>query len=229
MPDGKPSERRHVLDGDYDRRRAARSHQGSRGRSARSASTGSGPRWMRELLGGALDGHGRDRGEALPLRQRHARLLRRSRKWSTSRLPFDGEIARYTDFVRAARPIARSSEVLMPGEPERRTARRAHQVRNSLAGRYLGGDSEHVARSWRQRSHRAGHGLLRRVPSLRSAAKQSRTAERADCFVAPLLAMTAGMGRQRKDHNVANKVKDIWTSGKAVVNAWLAIPFRLLG
>ena len=28
----------------------------------------------------------------------------------------------------------------------------------------------------------------------------------------------------KKEGNVANKVKEIWKSGKAVVNAWLAIP-----
>ena len=28
----------------------------------------------------------------------------------------------------------------------------------------------------------------------------------------------------KKEENVANKVKEIWKSGKAVVNAWLATP-----
>src|SRR5216683_1653667 len=42
-----------------------------------------------------------------------------------------------------------------------------------------------------------------------------------DCFAA--LAMTTG-SKKGKEYKVANKVKEVWASGKAVVNAWLAIP-----
>src|SRR5882757_5122938 len=64
--------------------------------------------------------------------------------------------------------------------------------------------------------------------------EQSRTAKTLDCFVVEfivgstegrtrwLLAMTAIP--TGKEQRVANNVKKVWASGKAVVNAWLAIP-----
>jgi uncharacterized oxidoreductase len=43
---------------------------------------------------------------------------------------FDGEIARYTDFIRATRPIAGVDAVLIPGDPERKM--RADRTKNGV-------------------------------------------------------------------------------------------------
>jgi uncharacterized oxidoreductase len=43
---------------------------------------------------------------------------------------FDGEITRYTDFIRATKPIAGTESVLVPGDPERKT--RAERTRNGI-------------------------------------------------------------------------------------------------
>src|SRR5467141_1125210 len=45
-----------------------------------------------------------------------------------------------------------------------------------------------------------------------------------DCFVATLLAMTVCLGKKEGNTVATNNVKKVWASGKAVVNAWLAIP-----
>ena len=73
---------------------------------------------------------------------------------------FDGEISRYVDFIRATKPVAGVEAVLIPGDPERKM--RAERTKNGvpLAGRYLGGDSEHRPRGRRQRGeHPAGRQL----------------------------------------------------------------------
>ena len=43
---------------------------------------------------------------------------------------FDGEISRYTDFIRATKPIAGVDTVLIPGDPERKT--RAERTENGV-------------------------------------------------------------------------------------------------
>ena len=43
---------------------------------------------------------------------------------------FDGEISRYTDFIRATKPIAGVESVLIPGDPERKT--RAERTKNGV-------------------------------------------------------------------------------------------------
>jgi uncharacterized oxidoreductase len=43
---------------------------------------------------------------------------------------FDDEIARYTDFIRATKPIAGVDAVLIPGDPERKT--RADRTKNGV-------------------------------------------------------------------------------------------------
>ncbi len=70
---------------------------------------------------------------------------------------FDGEISRYADFIRATKPIAGRRSGADSGRSRAEDPRRAHQERHPLAGRHLGGDSEHRARGRRQRSqHPAG-------------------------------------------------------------------------
>jgi hydroxycarboxylate dehydrogenase B len=43
---------------------------------------------------------------------------------------FDGEITRYVDFIRATKPVAGVEQVLIPGDPERRT--RAERSKNGV-------------------------------------------------------------------------------------------------
>ena len=43
---------------------------------------------------------------------------------------FDCEISRYTDFIRATKPIGGVDSVLIPGDPERRT--RAERTKNGV-------------------------------------------------------------------------------------------------
>src|SRR4029078_1889528 len=43
---------------------------------------------------------------------------------------FDGEIARYTDFIRATKPISGRDQVLVPADPERRP--RAERTANGV-------------------------------------------------------------------------------------------------
>jgi uncharacterized oxidoreductase len=43
---------------------------------------------------------------------------------------FDGEIARYVDFIRETRPIFGVDQVLIPGDPERKT--RAERTKNGV-------------------------------------------------------------------------------------------------
>jgi uncharacterized oxidoreductase len=43
---------------------------------------------------------------------------------------FDGEIARYVDFIRATKPVAGVDSVLIPGDPERKM--RADRTRNGV-------------------------------------------------------------------------------------------------
>jgi len=43
---------------------------------------------------------------------------------------FDGEIARYVDFIRATKPVEGVDSVLIPGDPERKT--RAERTKNGI-------------------------------------------------------------------------------------------------
>src|SRR5215212_2387202 len=87
---------------------------------------GSGLAFICELLGGALTGTG-----ATAADRRFANGMLAfyvdPKVVDTSNY-FDGEIARYTDFIRATRPIAGVDAVLIPGDPERKM--RAERIKN---------------------------------------------------------------------------------------------------
>jgi uncharacterized oxidoreductase len=89
---------------------------------------GSGLAFICELLGGALTGTGATSG---------------GRQFANGMLSFfvdprvidtdgffDGEISRYTDFIRQTKPIAGVESVLVPGDPERKT--RAERTKNGV-------------------------------------------------------------------------------------------------
>ena len=89
---------------------------------------GSGLAIICELLGGALTGT----GATSPNRRFANGMLAfyvDPKVVDTSNF-FDGEISRYVEFIRATKPVAGVEEVLIPGDPERRT--RAERTRNGI-------------------------------------------------------------------------------------------------
>ena len=89
---------------------------------------GSGLAFICELLGGALTGTG-----ATAANRRFANGMLAfyidPRVVDVSNV-FDGEMTRYVDFIRATKPVAGVEQVLIPGDPERKT--RAERARNGV-------------------------------------------------------------------------------------------------
>jgi uncharacterized oxidoreductase len=89
---------------------------------------GSGLAFICELLGGALTGT----GATAPNRTFANGMLAfyvDPKVVDTTNF-FDGEIARYVDFIRATKPVAGVDAVLIPGDPERKT--RAERTKNGV-------------------------------------------------------------------------------------------------
>jgi hydroxycarboxylate dehydrogenase B len=89
---------------------------------------GSGLAFICELLGGALTGTG-----ATAANRRFANGMLAfyiDPKVVDTGSFFDGEIARYVDFIRATKPVVGVEQVLIPGDPERKT--RAERSRNGV-------------------------------------------------------------------------------------------------
>jgi uncharacterized oxidoreductase len=89
---------------------------------------GSGLAFICELLGGALTGT----GATAPDRRFANGMLAfyiDPKVVDTSNF-FDGEISRYTDFIRATKPVSGVDAVLIPGDPERKM--RADRTRNGV-------------------------------------------------------------------------------------------------
>lgn len=89
---------------------------------------GSGLAFMCELLGGALTGTGATSGGRRFANGMLAFYVD-PKVVDTSNL-FDGEVSRYVDFIRATKPMAGVDQVLIPGDPERKT--RAERTRNGI-------------------------------------------------------------------------------------------------
>src|SRR5215467_6313022 len=89
---------------------------------------GSGLAFICELLGGALTGT----GATAPDRRFANGMLAFyiDPKVVDPKNFFDGEIARYTDFIRATKPVSGVDAVLIPGDPERKM--RAERTRNGI-------------------------------------------------------------------------------------------------
>jgi len=89
---------------------------------------GSGLAFICELLGGALTGTG-----ATSANRRFANgmlAIYIDPKVVDPASFFDGEITRYTDFIRATKPVAGVDQVLVPGDPERKM--RAERTANGV-------------------------------------------------------------------------------------------------
>jgi len=89
---------------------------------------GSGLAFICELLGGALTGTG-----ATAANRRFANGMLAfyiDPKVVDTSSVFEGEMSRYVDFIRATKPVAGVEQVLIPGDPERRT--RAERSKNGV-------------------------------------------------------------------------------------------------
>ena len=126
--DGTLSEDPHIMYGPYTPDGPRDHTKGTGAIRAFGEHKGSGLAFICELLGGALTGT----GATAPDRRFANGMLAfyiDPKVVDTSNV-FDGEIARYVDFIRATRPISGVDRVLIPGDPERRT--RAERTKNGV-------------------------------------------------------------------------------------------------
>ena len=126
--DGTPSEDPHVLYGPFTPDGPRDHTKGTGAIRAFGDHKGSGLAVICELLGGALTGT----GATAPNRRFANGMLAFyvDPKVVDPANFFDGEIARYVDFIRETKPIAGTDSVLIPGDPERKT--RAERTRNGI-------------------------------------------------------------------------------------------------
>src|ERR1700737_3275903 len=126
--DGTLSEDPAVLYGPYDAEGPRDHTKGTGAIRAFGEHKGSGLAFICELLGGALTGTG-----ATSSGRRFANGMLAfyvdPKVIDTSNY-FDGEIARYVDFIRATKPVAGVDSVLIPGDPERKM--RADRTKNGV-------------------------------------------------------------------------------------------------
>ena len=126
--DGSLSEDPHVLYGSYTPEGPRDHTKGTGAIRAFGEHKGSGLAFICELLGGALTGT----GATAPDRRFANGMLAfyvDPKVIDTANF-FDGDIARYVDFIRATKPGAGVEEVLIPGDPERKT--RAERTKNGV-------------------------------------------------------------------------------------------------
>jgi uncharacterized oxidoreductase len=126
--DGTLSEDPHVLYGPYTGDGPRDHTKGTGAIRAFGEHKGSGLAFICELLGGALTGT----GATAPNRRFANGMLAFyiDPKVVDPANFFDGEITRYTDFIRATKPVAGIEQVLIPGDPERRM--RAERTKNGI-------------------------------------------------------------------------------------------------
>jgi uncharacterized oxidoreductase len=126
--DGTLSEDPHVMYGPYTPDGPRDHTRGTGAIRAFGEHKGSGLAFICELLGGALTGT----GATAPDRRFANGMLAFyvDPKVVDTSNSFDGEIARYVDFIRETRPIFGVDQVLIPGDPERKT--RAERTKNGV-------------------------------------------------------------------------------------------------
>ena len=126
--DGTLSEDPSVLYGPYEPEGTRDHTKGTGAIRAFGEHKGSGLAFICELLGGALTGTG-----ATSAGRRFANgmlAIYIDPKVIDPASFFDGEIARYTDFIRATKPVSGVDQVLVPGDPERKM--RAERTANGV-------------------------------------------------------------------------------------------------
>jgi uncharacterized oxidoreductase len=126
--DGAPSDDPHVLYGPYTSDGPRNHTAGTGAIRAFGEHKGSGLAFICELLGGALTGTG-----ATAANRRFANGMLAfyiDPKVVDVSNVFDDEMTRYVDFIRATKPVAGVEQVLIPGDPERKT--RAERSKNGV-------------------------------------------------------------------------------------------------
>ena len=118
-PDGAINGDPHELYGDYQGAGPRNYRNGKGAIRAFGDHKGSGLALMCELLGGALTGNGATSFAERPMSNGMLSFYVDPAKVDPKHF-FGGEIDRYTDFVKSARPTAPGGEILLPGEPEAR-------------------------------------------------------------------------------------------------------------
>jgi hydroxycarboxylate dehydrogenase B len=126
--DGTLSEDPSVLYGPYEPDGARDHTKGTGAIRAFGEHKGSGLAFICELLGGALTGTGATSADRRFANGMLAFYI--DPKVVDPANFFDGEITRYTDFIRATKPVAGVEKVLVPGDTERQT--RAERTRNGV-------------------------------------------------------------------------------------------------
>src|SRR6202008_134423 len=126
--DGPLSEDPRVLSGPYSGEGPRDHTKGTGAIRAFGEHKGSGLAFICELLGGALTGTGATAPD--PRFANGMLAFYVDPKVIDTANFFDGEIARYVDFIRATKPGAGVGDVLIPGDPERKT--RAERTRNGI-------------------------------------------------------------------------------------------------
>jgi uncharacterized oxidoreductase len=117
-PDGKVSGDPHVLYGDYTSTGPRNYRNGAGAIRAFGDHKGSGLAFMCELLGGSLTGTGATREGRTFANGMFSFYVDPARVDPDHFFPAD--VVRYTDHVKAAKPVTPGGEVLVPGEPEQR-------------------------------------------------------------------------------------------------------------
>jgi uncharacterized oxidoreductase len=160
---------------------------------------GSGLAFICELLGGALTGTGATSGGRRFANGMLAFYI--DPKVVDTSSVFDGEISRYVDFIRETKPVAGVDSVLIPGDPERKM--RAERTKNGVP---LPDDTWAAI-----------------VNTAREVGVSEASIQRAASNKLSELQLIATITKGKRSMTT-NNVKKVWASGKAVVNAWLAIP-----
>src|SRR6201994_152842 len=126
--DGSHSEDPHVLYGSYTPDGPRDHTRGTGAIRAFGEHKGSGLAFICELLGGALTGTGATAADRRFANGMLAFYI--DPKVVDPANFFDGEITRYTDFIRGTKPVSGVDQVLVPGDPERKT--RAERTKNGI-------------------------------------------------------------------------------------------------
>jgi hydroxycarboxylate dehydrogenase B len=128
-PDGRLTADPHTLYGDYDDARAPDARNGKGAIRAFGEHKGSGLAFMCELLAGAFTGSG-CAGPGQPRFANGMLSFYMAPSFFGTDEAYTAEAQRYIEFFKSSRPASAGGEVLVPGEPERRS--KAERLKNGV-------------------------------------------------------------------------------------------------